>query len=452
MLSGHSFNALLKTLEEPPAHVKFILATTDPQKLPVTILSRCLQFHLKSLLPEQITPHLKGVMSSESMPAEDEALTLVAEAADGSMRDALSLLDQAIGHSGGDLTADSVRAMLGLVDKSSVFALLRAITAQDAHMLASECQALESLAPNYTSLLSEMMRVLLDVAKAQLNSAHNQANAEIRQLAEQLSKEDVQLLYQIALTIHRDLAYAPHPGRWFEMGMIRMMAFMPDNGEGFIPSIPAAQGAASSSNTRPSQTTSKVPPAKNTARPAQANSSQPVNDKPVEQPSASVKLESQQSQATPASNSQQKVTAPPEPVSIQAGSLNAETWSEVVDKLNLVGVSRAILQHSALRSFEAGHLQLELSPQHGPMLNARIQEQVTIALKDALGEPKLKVSFEMASDVTNTPNDIAVAKAQARQDAAVQELEKSPQVQKVMQQFEGRIDASTASLAPEKTS
>ncbi len=413
MLSGHSFNALLKTLEEPPSHVKFILATTDPQKLPVTILSRCLQFHLKCLIPEQITPHLKAVMTAESIPFSDDALALVAEAADGSMRDALSLLDQAIGHSGGDLKADSVQAMLGLVDKSRVFALLDAIARQDADKLLAECAAIEVLAPNYTSLLSEMMRMILAVAKAQFSALSAEINPEIRALAEQWTKEEAQLLYQIALATHKDLPYAPHPGRWFEMSMIRMLAFTPERADALAPAIPKVKAKI------PPNTVHSVSAHQESIKPEPQGANEPAKKMPIN--------------------------------TAEVINLNAEQWSDIVGALPLVGVAKAILLHSAVEGISNTELKLQINPQHGPMLNARIEAQITAELSTALQRPKLKVVFQMAKAVSNTPKDLADSKAKAQQAAAVEKLERSPQIQKVLQQFEGRIDANSATLVPEKS-
>ncbi len=231
MLSNHSFNALLKTLEEPPPHVKFLLATTDPQRLPITILSRCLQFNLKRLPVELIRGHLSRIMGEEGIEAELTALTEVARAADGSMRDALSLLDQAIAYGGGRLTAVEVRDMLGTIDRDRVVALLRALAAGDGTRLLAESAALAEQAPDYGGVLNELTGMLHRIALAKaLPGAVDEAMDDreaVLELAGSLSPEDVQLYYQIGITGRRDLPLAPEPRAGFEMVLLRMLAFRP---------------------------------------------------------------------------------------------------------------------------------------------------------------------------------------------------------------------------------
>ncbi len=230
MLSNHSFNALLKTLEEPPPHVKFLLATTDPQKLPVTVLSRCLQFNLKRLPVSLIDGHLKRILDAENIEFEPAAIALIAAAADGSIRDALSILDQAIAYCGGKLRESEVRAMLGTIEQTHVFSLLDAIAGRDGIKLLQTIAKLDEMAPDYELVLSDIASFLqrLAVVKAvpdmlkEFSEAH-----EIRALHERLAAEDIQLFYQIALLGKRDLALAASPRSGFEMTLLRMLAFTP---------------------------------------------------------------------------------------------------------------------------------------------------------------------------------------------------------------------------------
>lgn len=244
MLSSHSFNALLKTLEEPPEHVKFLLATTDPQKLPVTVLSRCLQFNLKPLSPELIADQLQYIAKAEGIEAGREALESIAAAADGSMRDALSLMDQAVAYGNGVLAEAEVREMLGSVDKTLIKTLVERLAAADGAGLLATAAQLAEQSPNYASALADLQTIFHALSLHQVVGGGEAWQAA---LAEQLSPEAVQLYYQIALHGRRDLPMAPDPFAGFEMTLLRMLAF--------APAEPAVSGA-------------DLPPAKPTADPA----------------------------------------------------------------------------------------------------------------------------------------------------------------------------------------
>ena len=236
MLSSHSFNALLKTLEEPPPHVKFLLATTDPQKLPVTILSRCLQFSLKNMPPERVVEHLTHVLGVEQVPFEDDALWLLGRAADGSMRDAMSLTDQAIAFGEGKVLAADVRAKLGTLDHGQVYGVLQALLEGDARGLIEAVRHLAEQGPDWAGVLAEILNVLHRVAIAQaLPDAVDNGQGDrdrVLALAQALPAEDVQFYYQMGLIGRRDLPLAPDPRSGFEMVLLRMLAFRPaDNGQ-----------------------------------------------------------------------------------------------------------------------------------------------------------------------------------------------------------------------------
>ena len=235
MLSSHSFNALLKTLEEPPPHVKFLLATTDPQKLPVTILSRCLQFSLKNMPPERVVEHLAHVLGAESVPFEEDALWLLGRAADGSMRDAMSLTDQAIAFGEGRVLAADVRAMLGTLDHGQVYGVLQALLEGDARALLEAVRQLAEQGPDWAGVLAEMLNVLHRVAIAQaLPEAIDNGQGDrdrVLALAQALPAEDVQFYYQMGLIGRRDLPLAPDPRSGFEMVLLRMLAFRPAESE-----------------------------------------------------------------------------------------------------------------------------------------------------------------------------------------------------------------------------
>lgn len=229
MLSQSSFNALLKTLEEPPEHVKFLFATTDPQKLPVTILSRCLQFNLKNMSPERIVGHLQNILGQEQVSFEDMALWALARAADGSMRDALSLTDQAIAYGNHALTETGVSAMLGTVDQKKIYRILDCLISRNAAAMLDEIKALAEFSPNYASVLATIAEVLHRVAIEQAvpgacdNSMGDQE--QVVSYARKLCAEDVQLFYQVALVSRQDLAITPDPKSGLEMALLRMLAF-----------------------------------------------------------------------------------------------------------------------------------------------------------------------------------------------------------------------------------
>ncbi|MGQ7274733.1 DNA polymerase III subunit gamma/tau [Marinobacter sp. V034] len=273
MLSNSSFNALLKTLEEPPEHVKFLFATTDPQKLPVTILSRCLQFNLKRMTPEHIVGHLNYVLKEETIPFEDPALWLLARAADGSMRDALSLTDQAIAFGNQKLAASDVSAMLGTIDQRDIQEIVEALVKGDGPAMLTEIARIADFSPDYSMILSDLLslfhRITLEqVVPGSADNALGDAD-QVKELAKRLCAEDAQLFYQAALIGRKDLAITPDARMGFEMAMLRMLAFRPGSDRREPP--PAGQSGASST---------PVQQAKDEPDPATA--SPDVQPKPIE--------------------------------------------------------------------------------------------------------------------------------------------------------------------------
>ena len=264
MLSTSSFNALLKTLEEPPPYVKFLLATTDPQKLPATVLSRCLQFSLKNMPPEPIVGHLQNVLTSENIPFEDDALWLLGRAADGSMRDAMSLTDQAVSFGDGSVLADDVRAMLGTLDQGQIYGVLKALIAGDARAALSAVAHLAEHGPDWAGVLAEILNALHRIAIAQLMPDaidNGQGDREqVLELAAIVPAEDVQFYYQLGLIGRRDLPLAPDPRDGFEMVLLRMLAFRPASLPGTPPTTTLVQpepanSAADGQNTTAQATT-----------------------------------------------------------------------------------------------------------------------------------------------------------------------------------------------------
>ncbi|MDN6833892.1 MAG: DNA polymerase III subunit gamma/tau, partial [Enterobacterales bacterium] len=268
MLSRHSFNALLKTLEEPPPHVKFLLATTDPQKLPVTILSRCLQFHLKALDVEQIRTQLEKISTAEGFTAEPRALQLLARAAEGSMRDALSLTDQAIAMGLGQVTAETVGQMLGTLDDEQPLAIIEALVDADGEKVMALVEQAASRGVDWENLLIETLTLLHRIAMLQLlpnalDSHYISVEQRLRELARTLPPSDLQLFYQVLLTGRKELTYAPDRRMGVEMTLLRALAFHPKAviaepvaaPQTALPTMPAQGGAHSGSGYMPAQNT-----------------------------------------------------------------------------------------------------------------------------------------------------------------------------------------------------
>lgn len=275
MLTGHAFNAMLKTLEEPPPHIKFILATTDPQKIPVTVLSRCLQFNLKQMPIPSIVEHLQKVLEAESVSYEIGALRILAKAAQGSMRDALSLTDQAIAYAAGPVSEASVRAMLGTLDEAYLIGVLNALQARDGASLVSIADEMAIKSLSFSLALQDLASLLQKIALAQTVPSAVLDDwpeaAEVRRLASLFAKEEVQLYYQIAITSRPDLSLAPDEQTGFTMALLRMLAFKPGDGSGSPKSagpgraMPTASGPAAAKAAAMGQKSAPATPA---AKPA----------------------------------------------------------------------------------------------------------------------------------------------------------------------------------------
>ncbi|MGE0079932.1 MAG: DNA polymerase III subunit gamma/tau [Thiohalomonadaceae bacterium] len=432
MLSNHSFNALLKTLEEPPPHVKFLLATTDPQKLPVTILSRCLQFNLKRLTPDLIAGHLSHVLAQEGIPAEPAAVHELARAADGSMRDALSLLDQAIAFGGGRVDMREVCDMLGSIDRGRVFALLEALAANDAQALLAECRALEEQGPDYAGVLGELASVLHRIALAQvLPEAVDDSLGEgdvLRALAARLAPEDVQLYYQIALMGRRDLPLVPEARAGFEMVMLRMLAFRPDDGAGERPEAARPQPAGRTAPPAPARPEApRRADAPAAPKPADAPAPAPLSKapEPPVPPAAEVREPAAPVPASPAWND--------EPAAV-GGS---EEWAGLVAQLPLTPMVRQFAQQCSLLRREGDRFELALEPAHAHFRNEKREESLRKSLEEYLGRP-VKLSITVGSGGV-TPAMVQERNTMERQRQAEEAIQADPVVRSLMEHFDGRI-------------
>ncbi len=401
MLSGHSFNALLKTLEEPPAHVKFLLATTDPHKIPVTVLSRCLQFNLKRLSPEQISGQMEFILNQETIAFEAPALKLLARAADGSMRDGLSLLDQAIVHGNGKVTADDVGSMLGVIAQQPVGDLLNALAAQDAPGLLQIIAGLADLSPDFSGVLRQLLQALHAIAVLQQAPVHIDAGLDgelIKTLAAQLPPEDVHLYYQIGLLGQKDLDLAPDPRSGFEMALLRMLAFRPVAGD-------IAQ------EKRP-QPAAKPAPASIPTRPAPAPAvSQPAREEPRTQAPAP---------ALPAT----------------------DNWLEMIAAMRLESITKQLAQQCALQSIDDHACTLLLDPAYQTMLSPMRIEKLQASLRTLRGKP-LKLTILIEKPTTATPAEQLLKQREDQQQAAVDAIEADQNIQALKEHFGARVIPGT---------
>ncbi len=394
MFSNSSFNALLKTLEEPPPHVKFLLATTDPQKLPATILSRCLQFSLKRLPVALIQTHMAQIVAAEGVEAAPAALALLASAADGSMRDGLSLLDQALAFGGGVLREEEVRAMLGTVSRDHVFALLEALHAGDGQRLLEVVATLGEHAGDPASVLEEMATLLhritvvqvVDGAPVEIDDAER-----IRQLASMLSAEAVQLWYQVAIQSGRDLPLAPSPQIGLEMALLRMLAFRP-----LTVATPAAPVVA------------VVPPAAPAPPPAS-----------VSQPAASSE-------------------APPPASTAPAAAGREPGWAELVEQLDLAGMGRQLAMNCTLVSRVQGRFELALAEEHRHLRTPRTEARLIEVLTAWCGEPVQVLFADSATDQV-TPAEQQRQQAEERLDAAREVIDRDPMVRAMRETFDAQV-------------
>ncbi len=418
MLSKSAFNAMLKTLEEPPGHVKFILATTDPQKVPITVLSRCLQFSLRQMTPQQVSGHLHYVLEQEGIPFEPNSLNLLGHAAHGSMRDALSLLDQAIAYGAGKIEETGVRAMLGAVDQSYLFDLLAALIARDGTQLMTAADAIAGRGLSYESALHELAHLLHQIAVAQQVPAAIAEDLPLREnilaIAQALTPEDAQLYYQIALHGRRDLPLAPDEYAGFTMTLLRMLAF-----------APAAPGQVNLSSAlapqaRPTEPVAvQVSPA---ARPEPAPASAPVE--PV--PSSPVSLAAELAVDLPWAQ-ESEPSAPAAPPTFDGD------WRALISQLKL-GVAGMLAQHAELVSYDADSISLRVAAEHKAVATRDYQERLRDALSQHFGHP-LSLRVDIGDDVADTPAAQTQRERQARQQEAETSIQNDPVVQQLVREF-----------------
>ena len=475
MLSNHSFNALLKTLEEPPPHIKFLLATTDPQKLPVTVLSRCLQFNLKRLTVAEIGQQLEKIREAEEFEAEADALKALARAADGSMRDGLSLLDQAIAFSAGDVTAEAVSSMLGSIDRQHVIRFVQALAAQDGSALMNEVAELDEMAPDYGAVLDELRGVLQRIAVLQLVGADtdDEEARELPELASALSPEDVQLYYEIAGQGRRDLYVSRDYRASFEMTLLRMLAFRPvteQEPQSQAPVQPARAGrskgaAASRASARP-----RRPAAANQASTQQrqaaaargGSSSTPAAR--GEPPGTRAAGSGPSSTRAAASRSSVASSAGPKPssASVAGGKPSApagdqkdaqqrkaevsfpgpDTWHEFIGESGIIGAPRQLAEHCAVKDRSADGLKLVLAADNAHLNTERVRTRLLGQLRERFSG-RVSVVIEVGEPPGATPAQIRAEGESERMRKARASIEGDPVVKSLQANFDAVLEVDS---------
>lgn len=412
MLSNHSFNALLKTLEEPPAHVKFFFATTEPNKIPMTILSRCVQFHLKTIPNDLLSNHLASILTQENISFDEKALPLIAQAAGGSVRDALSLLDQAIAYGQGQISFASVQEMLGCVNHSLLLALLQAISKENVNEALMHTRALAEHTMDFSQALDFILHVIHQITLSKLTNVGLDPilpyQSELNLLSQQFSLERLQLLYQIGLLARRDLSLAPSPSIGFEMTIIRMMVFNPDQ---------IAQSNTSLQTSNASGFKSKEAPVPSS-----------VSTKPKES---------------------LKSIAPP--VALNVGStsqISTSNWPDIVNQIPITGVNALILTHSILHNIDGEKITLLVDPDKSNLINTKTESRIQEALATYFKQP-IHLTLTIAPTISSTtPAAIKATREQETMLQAKKAFEENKEVQTLMQAFDAKVIEASFSKDP----
>ena len=465
MLSKSSFAALLKTLEEPPPHVKFLFATTDPQKLPITVLSRCLQFNLKNLSAERITEHLKYVLGEEKVPFEEAGLWSLGRAADGSMRDALSLTDQAVGHGGGSITESDVISMLGTIERHFVMDICIAMASQNGEKLLSSVGQMAEHSPDYDAALGDVLSIWHQVAILQtVPEALNRGIShfdELANLAETVSREDVQLFYQICLLGRKDLPLAPEQRAGFEMVMLRAMAFRPaENGRPVPLKSPPPEVEQPAKKPEPAPTADvshhsagiayKDP---NDSLDADATVEENklketlealdidlLNEEPAVEITNDDKVELLADNVTELDKSISADSQVCEGVNkVSLNEFLPSHWIEVRRQLKIGASLGEIASHCLFTARVDDVLQFIIDDQENSLFDASHQESLGAALSDYFDHP-LTVSINSGVAKDETPRAANIRENNERKAAAVERLNADPSVMQFKQLFNGGLD------------
>lgn len=422
MLSLHSFNALLKTLEEPPPHVKFFLATTDKQKLPITILSRCLQFNLKIVPKEEIKQHLKTILELEGVSYDEAALSQLASAACGSVRDSLSLLDQAIAFGNNEVRLDDVNVMLGTVEYGKLFKLLDALVTKNVSLIFSIISEFEKIAADFCLILDELLSLLHKTAILQALPSLEDESFEnldaIKYFAKQIPREDVQLYYQIGVLGKRDLSLAPNLRVGFEMTMLRMLSFCPVT-------LKDEEVVAFSNNKKDKQViTSDINYSKEDCVCGNVKKSDVISCD-IQTSSSILDInERGQQHIEPKKCDTDKTKFPS----------SKDEWLNVLKSLKLSGTTQAVIRHCDVGGFSQNTLELLLEPAQTPLLNIKHEERLTAACSEFLNQ-KINVVISIGTKDMDTPSNAAKKK----DEIAMKSVEQDDNVKTLVSVFGAKI-------------
>ena len=454
MLSGHSFNALLKTLEEPPPHVKFLLATTDPQKLPVTVLSRCLQFNLKNISPERLVEHIKHILDEEKIPYEEPALWQLGRAAQGSVRDCLTLLDQAIGYCEGNITDAEVSTFLGAIDQGVIHNLVDALVAEDAAAMLEIIESVADYAPDFAAVLTDLQSYLHRVAIAQavpngLDNSHGDRK-QVKEHAGKIPAETVQLYYQVALKAREDMAYAIDARSGLEMGLLRMLAFTPAR-------APAASGAGPDGNgdaADSAKAVKKKPVANEKAASQAASAPKPAKPKETTVAVKSHREPAAKKAPAPAAPvvSSELVQSPAEVSSSAHGDLDKSkisitelkpsSWINLFYQLDLDGITRSIAANFLLQEVSGKKLVFVMDESQSTVFNEEQQRRINQALNTYFSD---EVSLQVGPGEINTETPAAWQQRmdKERLAEAIQTFENDATVKEIVERFSGAIETDS---------
>jgi DNA polymerase-3 subunit gamma/tau len=424
MLSGHSFNALLKTLEEPPPHVKFLLATTDPQKLPVTVLSRCLQFNLKRMAPQMIVDHLQHILAEEEIEYELPALNMIARAADGSMRDGLSLLDQAIAFCGGKVKTDEVSEMLGTVSREHLYRIAEALIAQNPGQVMSVVAELAEQPPDFEDVLADLITLMHQIALMQTVpealDLPDEDRARLNTLANGIHPEDLQLFYQIALQGRKDMSVAPDLKDAFEMVLLRMLVFRPA-GDAEL-AAPATQGT-----------------------PQAAASPEPVESSPIPREAVSQPQAKTASKAEPAPAPEQKpvaTTQAPEPAGVAHSIEELKDWVTLLPNLGLSAMVKELANNCFVESWDESQVILGIDKSKEYLATDKSREKIAQCMSDYFGQ-NLSVRIQASEAQVETPAMSREKAAEEKQKAAESSVEHDDFIQAMQDAFDAEVVPGT---------
>ena len=475
MLSNHSFNALLKTLEEPPPHVKFLFATTDPQKLPITILSRCLQFNLKNLSPQLITEYLGSVLEKEKLEFEDEALWQIAAAASGSMRDALTLVDQAISYCEGRVATDGVIEMLGVPPQKQVYELLKGMASRSVSTILELIRDIAEQTPDYSHTLDSLLSTLHRVAIAQIEpkAVDNSYGdmPQILELASLISAEDVQLYYQMGIKGREDLRLSAEVRTAFEMLLIRMLVFSPSYAESTESLSLNADSESSANSVAELGAAVESEKKKNRVEPNQEPGAEASESDPLDvatedemEPSANAQaIDSVESSAEPAINSvdaqsdtaksavESRLDAEPAAVEtagqIDLDSLSQESWLLLYPQLEISGIAANVLANSDFQRADSQSIHFVLDHSQSAVFSEELLPKISQALNDYFST-ELSVNIEIGETKSETPALLSQRLKEERHAAMVNNFEKDENVQELLKHFSGTL--AKESIAPHK--